>query len=76
MQQNQEGKGQQAQGQLSDLGSGIGDRVAGTVGGAVAGLTGNQAEEAKRRAQHDQGKTLQRGVEAEVQKEAEAQPKQ
>ena len=64
--QNAAGKGQEAQGQLSDLGKGIQDRVSGTVGGAVAGLTGDKSEQAKREAQHDQGKTLQRGVEAEV----------
>jgi len=67
--QNREGKGQEAQGQLSDLGSGISDRVSGRVGGAVAGLTGDREEQAKRNMQHDVGKTLQRGVEAEVQKQ-------
>lgn len=39
-QQNAEGKGQESKGQLNDLGSGVADRVQGTVGGAVAGLTG------------------------------------
>jgi uncharacterized protein YjbJ (UPF0337 family) len=71
-QQNEAGKGQEAKGQLNDLSSGIQDRVAGTVGGAVAGLTGNREEQAKREAQHDQGKTLQRGVESDVQKQADA----
>lgn len=37
---NEEGKAQEAAGQLNDLGKGIQDRVSGTVGGAVAGLTG------------------------------------
>jgi len=55
-QQNREGKGQEASGQLNDLGSGMADRVSGTVGGAVAGLTGDRAEQEKRQAQHDQGK--------------------
>jgi len=73
--QNREGKGQEAQGQLSDLGKGIGDRVTGTVGGAVAGLTGNVEEQQKRQDQHDVGKTLQRGVEHDLQKEADAQSK-
>ena len=68
--QNEEGKAQEAQGQLSDLGKGVGDRAAGTVGGMVAGLTGDRAEQERRQAQHDQGKTLQRGVEADVQKQA------
>lgn len=70
--QNAEGKAQEAQGQLSDLGKGIGDRVAGTVGGAVAGLTGDRAEQARREEQHDTGKTLQRGAEADIQKQQEA----
>lgn len=71
-QQNADGKGQEAQGQLSDLGKGISDRVGGTVGGAVAGLTGDEAEKRKRELQHDEGKTLQRGVESEVGKKADA----
>lgn len=70
--QNQEGKGQEAAGQLNDLGAGISDRVSGTVGAAVAGLTGDRVEQEKRQAQHDVGKSLQRGVEADLQKEANA----
>ena len=68
-QQNQEGKAQEAQGQVSDLGKGIGDRVAGTVGGMAAGLSGDRAAQEKFAAQHDQGKTLQRGAEADIQKQ-------
>ncbi|PNS20294.1 hypothetical protein CAC42_5744 [Sphaceloma murrayae] len=68
--QNQEGKQQEAQGQLSDLGKGVSDRVSGSLGGAVAGLTGDKAEQAKRQAQHDEGKTRQRGVEADLEKSA------
>lgn len=68
--QNQEGKAQEAQGQLSDLGKGIQDRVGGTVGGAVAGLTGNAAQKAEAQKQHDEGKARQRGVEADLQKQA------
>jgi uncharacterized protein YjbJ (UPF0337 family) len=71
-QQNQEGKEQEAKGQLSDLGSGIADRVSGTVGGAVAGVTGNEFDKAKYQAKHDQGKTQQRGVEADLDKQARA----
>lgn len=37
--QNEEGKAQEAHGQVKDLGKGLGDRVGGAVGGAVAGLT-------------------------------------
>ncbi|KIW03246.1 uncharacterized protein PV09_05467 [Verruconis gallopava] len=65
--QNQEGKAQEAQGQLNDLSSGIADRAKGAVGGAIAGLTGDTAEQERRQLQHDQGKTLQRGVEADLQ---------
>jgi hypothetical protein len=46
--------------------------VTGTVGAAVAGLTGDSAEQAKRQEQHDVGKSLQRGVEADVQKQVDA----
>jgi uncharacterized protein YjbJ (UPF0337 family) len=68
--QNEEGKGQEAQGQLSDLGKGVSDRVGGAVGGAVAGLTGNQAQRDEAQRQHDDGKARQRGVEHDVTKQA------
>jgi len=68
--QNKEGQGQEAQGQLSDLGKGVSDRVGGAVGGAVAGLTGNQAQKDEAQRQHDDGKARQRGVEVDLQKQA------
>jgi uncharacterized protein YjbJ (UPF0337 family) len=68
--QNQEGKGQEAAGQMNDLGKGLSDRVGGTIGGAVAGLTGNDAQKAEAQRQHDDGKARQRGVEADLQKQA------
>jgi uncharacterized protein YjbJ (UPF0337 family) len=40
--QNREGKGMEAEGQLSDLGKGVGDRVQGSLGAGIAGLTGNR----------------------------------
>ncbi|KAF2023738.1 hypothetical protein EK21DRAFT_80165 [Setomelanomma holmii] len=70
IQQNQEGKAQEAQGQISDLGKGVQDRVGGTIGGAVAGLTGNQSQKVEAQKQHDEGKARQRGVEADLQKQA------
>ncbi|KZF23606.1 hypothetical protein L228DRAFT_260403 [Xylona heveae TC161] len=70
IEQNRQGKGQEAQGQLSDLGSGFVDRAQGAIGGAAAGFTGNKAEEEKRQAQHDAGKAQQRGAEADIQKQA------
>lgn len=68
--QNKEGQAQEAQGQVSDLGKGIQDRVGGTIGGAVAGLTGNAAQKEEAQKQHDDGKARQRGVEADLQKQA------
>ncbi|MCJ1333732.1 hypothetical protein MMC10_010432 [Thelotrema lepadinum] len=70
IEQKREGKGQEAKGQLSDLGSGIGDRVTGTLGGAVAGLTGNRENQQKFQDKHDDGKTAQRSAEADIQKQA------
>lgn len=68
--QNASGQAQEAKGQLSDLGSGIGDRVTGAVGGAYAGLTGNKEDEAKFADRHDEGKTRQRGAELDINKQA------
>lgn len=68
-QQNQEGKVQEAQGQLNDLGKGVSDRVQGAVGGAVAGITGDREKAAEAERQHDLGKTLQRGAESDIQKQ-------
>ena len=68
-QQNAEGKAQEAQGQLNDLGKGVADRVTGTVGGMVAGVTGDREKQKEFEKQHDVGKTLQRGAEADIQKQ-------
>lgn len=73
--QNQLGQEQEAKGQLSDLGQGISDRVKGSLGGAVAGLTGDREAQAKFADQHDEGKTRQRGVEMDLNKQAEAMEK-
>lgn len=67
--QNAAGKGQEAQGQLSDLGTGVTNRVSGAVGGAVAGLTGDREAQQHANEKHDIGKTLQRGAEADIQKQ-------
>ena len=64
------GDRQEAQGQLSDLGGGIGDRVQGTVGGIVAGVTGDRQAQEKYQAIHDDGKTAQRSAEADIQRQA------
>jgi hypothetical protein len=67
--QNAEGKAQEAQGQLSDLGSGVANRVAGTVGGVVAGVTGDREAQLEAQQKHDIGKTQQRGAEHDIQKQ-------
>ncbi|KAI4288607.1 MAG: hypothetical protein L6R35_002133 [Caloplaca aegaea] len=71
-QQNAEGKGQEAQGQLSDFGSGVQDRVKGAAGGMVAGITGDREKEEEMRRIHEDAKTKQRSAEADIQKQAEA----
>ncbi|KAI8630017.1 hypothetical protein F5Y19DRAFT_68336 [Xylariaceae sp. FL1651] len=71
--QNQEGQQQEAKGQVNDFVGGIGDRVTGTVGGAVAGITGNKKAQYDYQEQHDVGKTQQRGAEHDIQKKADAE---
>ena len=72
-QQNLEGQQQEAKGQLNDLSSGIGSRIQGTVGGAVAGATGDSEGQAHYDQMRAEGKTQQRGVEHDLQKQAEAE---
>ena len=71
--QNLQGQSQEAKGQLSDLGQGVSDRVTGAVGGAAAALTGDHVAQQKYADQHDEGKTRQRGVELDLDKQAAAQ---
>lgn len=68
--QNLKGQEQEARGQLNDLASGAAYRVAGTVGSAVAGLTGDRVKQAEYQNQHDTGKTQQRGAEHDIGKQA------
>ncbi|PHH92139.1 hypothetical protein CDD83_8707 [Cordyceps sp. RAO-2017] len=74
-QQNLEGQQQEAKGQLSDLGSGVASRAQGMVGGAVAGLTGDKEGQEHYDKMRAEGKAQQRGVEHDVQKQAEAKAK-
>ncbi|KFY31028.1 hypothetical protein V493_01469 [Pseudogymnoascus sp. VKM F-4281 (FW-2241)] len=67
--QNVAGKGQEAQGQLNDLGGGMAGRVSGAVGGAVAGLTGDREGQVQAQRRHDEGKAQQRGAEHDIQKQ-------
>jgi len=68
-QQNAEGKGQEAQGQLNDFGSGVANRVGGAVQGGLAGITGDRDAQLAAQEKHDVGKTQQRGAEADIQKQ-------
>jgi len=74
-QQNLEGQQQEAKGQLSDLGSGMANRAQGTLGGAVAGLTGDKSGQEHYDQMRADGKAQQRGVEHDLQKKAEAERK-
>ncbi|KAJ2987741.1 hypothetical protein NUW58_g4336 [Xylaria curta] len=72
--QNKDGQNQEAKGQVERLRfTGIGDRVAGTFGSAVAGITGNSKAQAEYQEQHDVGKTQQRGAEHDIKKKADAE---
>jgi uncharacterized protein YjbJ (UPF0337 family) len=70
--QHREGQQQEAQGQLKDYGHGISDRVQGTVGSALSGLTNDREARERYDQLHDEGKTRQRGVEEDLTKEVEA----
>ena len=73
--QNLEGEQQEAKGQANDYVSGASDRVTGTVGSAVAGLTGNRVKQAEYQDQHDAGKTSQRGAEHDISNKLDAESK-
>lgn len=75
-QQNLEGQQQEAKGQLSDFGGGIANRAQGTIGSAVAGLTGDQKGQEHYDQMRAEGKTQQRGAEHDIQKQAEAEQRQ
>lgn len=67
--QNRQGQAQEAHGQLSDLGSGVSDRIQGAVGSGIAGLTGDKAGQEHYDAMHADGKAAQRGAEKDIQKQ-------
>ncbi|KAL9125014.1 MAG: hypothetical protein Q9217_005729 [Psora testacea] len=69
--QNIRGKGMEAEGQLSDFGSGVKGRVEGTVKGVGAGILGDREKEELYRRMHDDGKTAQRSAERDIQRSAE-----
>lgn len=71
-QQNAEGKGMEAEGQLADYGSGLKDRVKGTAGGMAAGITGDREKQEKYQLQHDDAKTQQRSAQHDIQKQADS----
>ncbi|PNY28256.1 Uncharacterized protein TCAP_01842 [Tolypocladium capitatum] len=74
-QQNLEGQQQEAKGQLNDLGSGIASRAQGTVGSAVACLTGDKEGQEHYDRMRADGEARQRGVEHDIQKQADAERK-
>jgi len=67
--QNIQGQGQEAKGQLNDYTGGIANRVQGAVGGAVSGVTGDRDAQLRAQQQHDEGKTQQRGAEYDIQRQ-------
>lgn len=71
--QNQQGKEEEAQGQLKDLGGGIAGRAKGYAGGVAAAMTGDRAEQERMQQMHDEGKARQRGVEHDLQKKVDAE---
>lgn len=58
---------------MQDLASGLGGRLQGTIGGAIAGLTGDEKGQAHYDQMRADGKAQQRSVEADLQKKAEAE---
>ncbi|KAF4124246.1 CsbD-like [Geosmithia morbida] len=71
-QQNLEGQEQEAKGQLNDFSSGIANRAQGTIGGAIAGVTGDKKGEEHYDKMRAEGKTQQRGAEHDIRKQSEA----
>jgi uncharacterized protein YjbJ (UPF0337 family) len=75
-QQYKDGKAQEAKGRATDYAAGAADRVTGAVGGAISRVSGNTEAQSAYEAQHDTGKTQQRGVERDVGKELDAKAQQ
>ena len=57
------------------MAGGIASRAQGTIGGAISGLTGDKEGQAHYDQMRADGKAQQRGVEADLQKKAEAEQK-
>jgi indoleamine 2,3-dioxygenase len=70
IEQNQQGKADEAKGQLQDFGEGIADRSRGAVRGVGAALTGDRAEEDRQREMHDAGKQKQKEAEEQMERRA------
>jgi hypothetical protein len=56
---------------MADLGRGVKDRVGGTLGEAVGTLTGGEREKEEARQRREEGRARVRGVEADLDTEAE-----
>ena len=70
-QQYREGQGQEAKGQLKDVGHGMQDRIQGAAGSAWAGLTGDKEGQERYNEQHADGKTQLRSAQADIQKQSD-----
>jgi uncharacterized protein YjbJ (UPF0337 family) len=71
--QNRSGQGQEAKGQVNDYTSGVADRIHGAVGNVGASLTGDRESQQEYQNLHDDGKSLQRSAEHDINKQANAQ---
>lgn len=69
IEQNQAGKAQEAQGQVSDFSGGVADRVKGAAGSTAAQFMGNREDQQYYQEMHDKGKTQQRGAEYDIQRQ-------
>jgi len=66
VEQNAQGVGQKAAGQFKDTAQGLGESIQGNVGGAAAGLVGNNVEKEKLYRKAEDGKARLAGVHNDV----------
>lgn len=68
IEQNQQGKEEEARQQVKDWGHGIAERSQGAVGSVKHAVTGDRAKEDEYRAMHDAGEAKQKATEEEIQR--------
>ncbi|RJE21402.1 hypothetical protein PHISCL_06272 [Aspergillus sclerotialis] len=66
--QNKQGKAEEAEGQVKDWGEGMADRAQGAVGSVGAAIKGDREEEDKWRKIHDEGKAQAKEAQDEMEK--------